>query len=236
MKPLLITLMLILLVACNPLSPQQPPTSPSTPPTPDVSTQQDQVEQPVEQKTGPQQMIPQQESIVPEPVMPVIEESDPTARPEPIPSDSKDDVSEELAKQEEAMESGAHILNTEGESIIRDLTCDLSTNLITFNLVNELENSYSIRKESVFSLPDGVYPMRFSINGREIRTIDEQCGGVAFLKPGDSVPCSIEFAPNSMKDRVMVRVGPDEFGNPLTNTIHFASAYDQSQVLFVCRE
>jgi len=226
-----ILVMIFLVAGCATMSPEDTTPEPVEEPTTQTADDAAKVEQ-----VGPQQMIPQEETIVKAPIIPKIPESQDTARPEPVATESMPDVSDEIAKQEANMESGVHILNVEGSDLIQDLTCDLNTNKLTFSLVSDLEYEYSLKKESVFNLPDDVHPMRFSLNGREIRDIDEKCGDTRYLKKGSNIQCEITFTPNSLLNRVMIRVGPDEFGKPLTNILHFASVYDQAQVLFVCRE
>jgi len=133
------------------------------------------------------------------------------------------------------MQAGEHILQTEGSDLIRNLVCNLETSTLSFSLVNTVERTYSLKKASVFNLPVGSEAMRFSLNGREIRDLPAQCGDTELFAPGDTIDCSVEFVANSLRNRIMIRVGPDEFGRPLANILHFASPYDQAQVQFVCR-
>ncbi len=214
MRLALLFILLVVVASCT-------PSTPLTAPEPEVKTQE--TAQPVDQ------------SLVPPPIAPKpLPPSDSTERPE-VPVEPVSDESTSVAEQEAALDSGAYVLGTEGPEVITAVKCDLATSLLSFTLVNNLEKGYSLKVTSVFSLPDGVEQMRFSLNGRQLRTMPELCGAKDTLAIGDSVDCSIPFASNDLKERVMMRVGPDEWGKPLPNNLHFASSYDNAQVTFVCR-
>lgn len=219
-KVLLVCFIVLFIIACRQAEPIESP-EPTT-------DQEDQVTQ-LEQKD------PQLETVVKKPILPEIEPSDNMSRPDVEEEKAKDTsvIMEEMTK---GMELGEHVLQVTGEEFTQDFKCDLSTNMLSFTMVNTVDRTYSLIRKSVFDLEDGVYPMRVSINGREIRDFNVRCGGKEALAPGESAKCSLVFAPNSLVDRVMVRVGPDEFGKPLINNLKYTSSYDRSLVQFVCPE
>jgi len=103
---------------------------------------------------------------------------------------------------------------------------------LTYTVKNPLENKLSLVPLSALD-SSSKEPFRLTVNGRIIRDLKEDCGKT-LLEPEETVKCKTSFTPNDLKSSVVVRLGKDNLGTPLSNYMQGKATKLGGKTEFIC--
>ncbi len=159
---------------------------------------------------------------------------EPTPAPAPEPVGAPKAEGGEILKEKSGEVLGPGVQPTAGV-YLSSIKCD--SGLISLTITNPKDYDLVYRRLS--ALDSSKYTIdqisKLVINGRQLN-VPEYCNGAlvdGVLPAGASADCSVKFTPNDSKSEVLVRVGLNEFGEPVKNQITFRAA-ESEEIDFVC--